>query len=73
LLGKGRQRNRYESARHKATQGATYRLERTQSLSAPNWQKVSDLTPITTGQTQITDTSGPVSLGTAFYRVRLLP
>jgi hypothetical protein len=59
-----------------ATQGATYRLERTQSLSSPNWQSISgvnDLTPSSTGQTQITDTSGPVSLGKAFYRVRLLP
>ena len=58
-----------------ASQGATYRLERTLDLTSPNWQSipgVNDLTASSDGNAQITDTSGPVSLGQAFYRIRLL-
>src|SRR4029077_9002736 len=56
-----------------ASQGATYRLERTSDLTSPNWQSipgVNDLTAPSDGNAQITDTSGPVSLGKAFYRIR---
>jgi CSLREA domain-containing protein len=59
-----------------AIQGATYRLERTPSLSPPNWQSISgvaDLTASGNGPAQITDTTSPISLGRAFYRVALLP
>ena len=55
--------------------GRTYRLERKLDITAATWQSipgVSDLTPATTGTTQITDPNG-ASLGKAFYRVRLLP
>jgi hypothetical protein len=58
-----------------ASQGATYRLERSLDLTSPSWQSipgVNDLTASSDGNAQITDTSGPVSLGKAFYRVRLL-
>ncbi len=60
----------------KATHGVTYRLERTASLTSADWQPVSgvsDLTPATDGNAQITDTSSPIGLGRAFYRVHLLP
>src|SRR5207248_434239 len=53
-----------------ATQGGTYRLERTLSLSPPSWQSiagVNDLMAASTGPAQITDTTGPINLGKAFY------
>jgi serine protease AprX len=58
-----------------AVAGKTYRLERKIDIVDANWQSipgVSDLTAATTGATQITHSNG-VSLGKAFYRVRLLP
>ncbi len=58
-----------------ATQRGTYRLERKLSLTDASWQSISavtDLTAASTGPAQITDTTGPMSLGKAFYRVRLL-
>jgi len=53
--------------------GRTYRLERKNSLSAM-WDSngISDLTPIMNGTGQFTD-PGAISLGRAFYRVRVLP
>ncbi len=60
----------------KGSFGATYRLERTLSLSSPNWQSipgVNDLTVTSRLNSHITDTTGPIGLGKAFYRVRLIP
>jgi hypothetical protein len=59
----------------KAVAGSTYRLERKLALTDSDWQNVSgvnDFTAMTTGAAQITD-PGAIILGTAFYRVRLLP
>jgi uncharacterized delta-60 repeat protein len=58
-----------------ANAGKTYRLERKLALSDANWQSipgVADLTPANSGPAQFTD-PGALSLGKAFYRVRLLP
>ena len=56
--------------------GRTFRLERRSELNQGTWEHifgVDDLTPMNNGPAQIIDTSGPLSLGKAFYRVRLLP
>ncbi|MDQ6912545.1 MAG: hypothetical protein M3128_06675 [Verrucomicrobiota bacterium] len=52
----------------------TYRLERTSSLTSPNWQDagVGDFLALSTGTGQRTDPNA-LTLGKAFYRVRLLP
>jgi serine protease AprX len=58
-----------------AVAGRTYRLERKLNIIDATWQSisgVSDLTAATTGATQMTDPDA-VSLGKAFYQVRLLP
>src|SRR5206468_3780572 len=58
-----------------ASQRGLYRLERSLSLSPASWQGISgvnDLMAASTGPAQIIDTTGPISLGKAFYRVRLL-
>ena len=55
-----------------AVAGKTYRLERKIDNVDATWQTVSNLTPASTGLTQITDPNA-VSLGKALYRVRLLP
>lgn len=55
-------------------QGAAYRLERKLNITDSTWQSISgvnDLTPSSNGPAPITD-PGAVSLGEAFYRVRLL-
>jgi hypothetical protein len=55
-----------------ATQGGTYRIERKLTTSDSTWQNisgVSDFTAMATGSAQIADTSGPIALGKAFYRV----
>ncbi len=55
-------------------QGAAYRLERKLNITDSTWQSISgvnDLTPSSNGPALITD-PGAVSLGEAFYRVRLL-
>jgi CSLREA domain-containing protein len=56
-----------------AIQGATYRLERKADIANPNspWIAVNDLTAVGNGPAPIPD-PGAVSLGKAFYRVRLL-
>jgi hypothetical protein len=58
-----------------ATQGVTYRLERTPSLIQPNWQQIgNDFTAPGNNSFILTDTSGPVVPGNQFfYRVRVLP
>jgi hypothetical protein len=58
-----------------ATTAETYRLERKLDLTDASWQSisgVSDFTAVNNGPAQIID-PGAVSLGRAFYRVRLLP
>ena len=58
-----------------ATQTKSYRLERKLALTDSTWQNnfgVNDLIAASSGPAQITD-PGAVSLGKAFYRVRLLP
>jgi hypothetical protein len=58
-----------------AVAGKTYRLERKTSITDASWQSiagVADLTASSTGSLQITDPNA-ISLGHAFYRVRLLP
>jgi serine protease AprX len=58
-----------------AVQGGTYHLERKLEITDITWQSisgVSDLTAGATGSAQITD-PGAISLGKAFYQVRLLP
>jgi len=53
----------------------TYRLERETNLTGANWQSISGLGDFTAGSTssaQFTDLNA-ISLGEAFYRVRLLP
>lgn len=58
-----------------AVTARTYRLERKLSLIDGNWQSIpglSDLTPGANDPFQFTD-PGAISLGRAFYRVRLLP
>jgi serine protease AprX len=55
-------------------QGRMYRLERSNTLVAPNWQQipgVPDLTAASTGTQSITDPNG-IALGKTFYRVTLL-
>ncbi|MEY2546344.1 MAG: hypothetical protein QOG48_1461, partial [Verrucomicrobiota bacterium] len=55
--------------------GYTYRLERKLALTDADWQRiheVPDLTVAATGPAQFTDPNA-LSLGRAFYRVRLLP
>jgi serine protease AprX len=55
--------------------GRTYRLERKLGMTDATWQSISgvaDFPAITTGPAQITD-PGAISLGKAFYQVRLLP
>ena len=52
-----------------------FRLERRSELNTGMWNQimgVKDLTPMSDGAAQITD-PGAISLGEAFYRVRLLP
>jgi uncharacterized delta-60 repeat protein len=58
-----------------ANAGKTYRLERKLALSDANWQSipgVGDLTPAKYGPAQFID-PGAITLGKAFYHVRLLP
>jgi len=55
-----------------ATQGKTYRFERTTDLVSPSWQDLGDVMASTGGPTNVSD-SGAVGLSKAFYRVRLLP
>jgi uncharacterized delta-60 repeat protein len=58
-----------------ASAGNTYRLERKLVLIDATWQSipgVPDFTPTSGGPAQIID-PGAISLGKAFYRVRLLP
>lgn len=53
----------------------TFRLERKLNITDPGWNSisgVSDLSASTTGPAQITDPDA-ITLGNAFYRVRLLP
>jgi len=55
-----------------ATQGGTYRLQRKLATSDSTWQSINgvpDFTAAATGSAQITDTSDPIGLGKAFYRV----
>jgi subtilisin family serine protease len=55
--------------------GRTYRLERKLGMTDATWQSISgvaDFTATITGPAQITD-PGAISLGKAFYQVRLLP
>ena len=55
--------------------GRTFRLERKDELSDPTWLSIPglpDLTPLTTGNAQLTHIGG-LSLDHSFYRVRLLP
>jgi predicted outer membrane repeat protein len=59
-----------------AIQGVSYRLERKSAITDSTWNSISgvaDLTAAGSGPAQITDTTGPISLGKAFYRVDLLP
>jgi hypothetical protein len=58
-----------------AMQGRSYRLERKLAMTDATWQCISgvaDFTAANNGAAQITD-PGAISLGTAFYHVRLLP
>jgi FtsP/CotA-like multicopper oxidase with cupredoxin domain len=55
-----------------ATQGKTYRFERTTDLVSPSWQDLGDVTASNDGPMNVSD-SGAGGLGKAFYRVRLLP
>ena len=58
-----------------AIQGKTYRLERKLNMTDAMWQSISgvnDLTASVNGPTSIPN-HGAISLGMAFYRVRLLP
>ncbi len=58
-----------------ATAARTYRLERKLTLTDATWHLISgvaDQTSGASGPAQITD-PGAMSLGQAFYRVRLLP
>ena len=58
----------------KQPRGATYRLKRKLNITDSTWQSiagVTDLSPGASGPAHITD-PGAVSLGKAFYRVRLL-
>jgi uncharacterized delta-60 repeat protein len=54
--------------------GSTYRLERKLSLADANWQSIAGVSDLTANATvaQFTDPNA-LSLGKAFYRVRLLP
>ncbi|HEX8078511.1 MAG TPA: delta-60 repeat domain-containing protein, partial [Chthoniobacterales bacterium] len=58
-----------------ATAGNSYRLERKVALADPTWDLivgVPDQAPVISGPATFTD-SGAITLGTAFYRVRLIP
>ena len=53
----------------------TYRLERKIDITQADWQSIAGLADFTAGSTgsaQITDPNA-ISLGHAFYRVRLVP
>ncbi len=61
---------------YNATGGKTYRLERKLAVTDATWNAipgVGDQTPAVNGPTQFGPDSGALSLGKAFYRVRLLP
>lgn len=58
-----------------AVAGRTYRLERKLKITDPTWQSIAGLSDFTAGSSGVALISdlNAISLGQAFYRVRLLP